>query len=106
MDTLKKYGLLFERPKSYTPGLKVGGVLAEEWEDILRDGDVLRLQREALGYTQQEVSDLANITLRQYQRFELCEREISSSSFRIGLNICRALKIDPMYFCHVLNHAQ
>lgn len=73
-------------------------ILGEEYTLVLPEHSMLRNQREALGFTQQQVADLSNITLRQYQRYESGERSLSSASLRIGVNICRTLKIDPLYF--------
>ena len=58
----------------------------------------LKLRREQIGLTQQEVADNAKIALRQYQRFESGVRSMSSASFRIGLSICHVLKLDPARF--------
>ena len=58
-------------------------------------------KRKEKGLTQQQVADRAGINIRQYQRLESNERSLAGTSFRIGLNICRALKIDPMYYCEV-----
>ncbi len=88
---LKDYGFLFDWPSEETQ--------SGTWIRFISDSSVLRMQREAIGYTQQQVADLAHITLRQYQRFESGERRIESSSFRIGLNVCYALKINPMFYC-------
>lgn len=72
--------------------------LGDPWVLLETDGAILRNRRIALGMTQQEVADAAHIQLRQYQRFEADERDISSSSMRIGLSVCRVLKIDPYMF--------
>lgn len=58
----------------------------------------LSYRREELCMTQQAVADAAGITLRQYQRFESGERNMSSASLRIGLSICHVLKLDPCRF--------
>ena len=90
---IKDYGFVFEWPHEETqPGT---------WFSFVSDGGMLRMQREALGYTQQQVASLAHITLRQYQRFESGERNLESSSFRIGLNVCFALRINPMFYCDI-----
>jgi len=62
------------------------------------DYGYLRHQREGLGMTQQEVADAAGILLRQYQRLESGERSMASTSLRIGLSVCDALKLDPHRF--------
>lgn len=58
----------------------------------------LKLRREEMHLSQQQVADAANITLRQYQRFESGERSMSSASMRIGLSICHVLQLDPYRF--------
>ena len=45
---------------------------------------ILRNNREKLGLTQQQVAYKAKIHLRQYQRFETGERNLSSASFTIA----------------------
>lgn len=65
---------------------------------MIPDYGYLRHQREGLGMTQQEVADAAGILLRQYQRLESGERSMSSTSLRIGLSVCDALKLDPHRF--------
>lgn len=62
----------------------------------------LRLQREALGLTQQEVATKAGIDVRQYQRLESGERYMSASSLRIGLAVCDVLQLDPHRFVPML----
>ena len=94
--TLEDYGFIFDWP---TEESSEGTHLK-----YVSDFAALRLQREALGYTQQQVANLAHITLRQYQRFESGERRIESSSFRIGLNVCCALRINPMFYCSTAEH--
>lgn len=69
-----------------------GWVLAE------MDCHILKNRREELGMTQQQVADKARIQLRQYQRFESGERDLSSSSMRIGVSVCQALELDPRRF--------
>lgn len=59
---------------------------------------VLLQRRKELKMTQQQVADKANIQLRQYQRLESGERDITGSSGRIMLSICYALKLDPFLF--------
>lgn len=89
---LPKYGFLFKEETSDVPGLG-------EMVTILAPGQELAKQREALGLTQQQVADRARINIRQYQRLESGERSLDSTSFRIGLNVCYALQIDPMFYC-------
>ena len=66
---------------------------------VLGPGAEFAKQREALGLTQQQVADKAGILIRQYQRLESGERSLDSTSFRIGLNVCYALQIDPRFYC-------
>ena len=60
--------------------------------------EVLLQRRKELKLTQKQVADRAGIQLRQYQRFEMGERDILSSSARIMLSICGVLNIDPYMF--------
>lgn len=60
----------------------------------------LKLRREEMSLSQQDVASAAGITLRQYQRFESGERSMSSASLRIGLSICQVLRLDPYRFIH------
>ncbi|GHU58393.1 hypothetical protein AGMMS49975_24960 [Clostridia bacterium] len=60
--------------------------------------NVLQNARAKLGLTQQQVADKANILLRQYQRFENGERELSSSSFNIAARVLNALDLDLSAF--------
>lgn len=68
------------------------------------DFAILRKRRLQMRLTQEEVAEIAKIQLRQYQRLESGERDISNSSFRIGLSVCFALKLDPNRFLPVLSH--
>ena len=61
---------------------------------------ILKDYREKLGMTQQEVADKAKIQLRQYQRFESGERNLSSSSFNIACRVIEALGLDPTKYHH------
>ena len=58
------------------------------------DKGVLINRREELGMTQEEVAEKAGITLKQYQRFEIQESGLSSSSFRIVHAVLSALGLD------------
>ena len=51
--------------------------------------------RRRKGYSQQMVSEMTGIDLRQYQRLEHGERDIRRASMKTGLSICKALDIDP-----------
>ena len=61
----------------------------------------LAYRRKEFGMTQQQVADASGITLRQYQKLESGERNMSSTSMRIGLSICRVLKLDPYRFVYL-----
>lgn len=87
-----EYGFLFEEEIDYVPG--IGDMIT-----VPGPGEELAKQREALGLTQQQVADRAGILIRQYQRLESGERSLDSTSFRIGLNVCYALQIDPRFYC-------
>lgn len=91
---MPEYGFLFEEKRENVPGFG-------EMITLLAPGEELLMQREALGLTQQQVADRAKMNVRQYQRFESGERSLYSASFRMGLNICYVLKIDPMYYCSI-----
>jgi|GEM_PF-1077387 len=55
---------------------------------------ILRNAREKLGLTQHQVAERAKVQLRQYQRLESGERNLSSSSFSIASRVLAALEID------------
>ena len=57
--------------------------------------DILRKARKKAGLSQAEVADIAEITIRQYQSFELGERSLVSASLKIAYSICEALGISP-----------
>jgi len=59
---------------------------------------ILRNRRDEMKLTQQQVSDKAEILLRQYQRLESGEREITGATARIMLSVCEVLKLDPYLF--------
>ena len=61
---------------------------------------ILRDYRDKLGLTQQQVADKARIQLRQYQRYESGERNLSSSSFSIACRVIEALGLDPTKYHH------
>lgn len=56
---------------------------------------VLFYRREQLGLTQQQVSDMAKVPLRQYQRIEQGDSELEGNRFESCLAICAALLLDP-----------
>ena len=90
----QKYGVIFTREVD-TSNPELGPLI-----DLLAPGEELFKQRETLGLTQNEVATLAEIDVRQYQRIDRGERSILSVSFRIGLNICKSMRFDPMYYCY------
>lgn len=68
------------------------------YEVIQVDSHVLLQRRKELKMTQQQVADESGIQLRQYQRFENGERNLSSASGKIMLSVCETLKLDPYLF--------
>lgn len=70
----------------------------EEWITLEPSNATLHRRREQLGMTQYQVAKAAGVNLRQYQRIESGERSMSGTSLRIGLAICKALKLDPYRF--------
>ncbi len=70
----------------------------EEWEVLQLEHHILRQRRIELNFTPSEVAKEAQITLRQYQRFESGERKFSSASARIFLAVCMVLRLDPYIF--------
>ena len=61
----------------------------------LHGGNLMVWARRRKGYSQQMVSEMTGIDLRQYQRLEHGERDIRRASMKTGLSICKALDIDP-----------
>ncbi len=61
---------------------------------------ILKDFRDKLGLTQQQVADIAKIQLRQYQRFESGERNLSSSSFSIACRVIEALGLNISDYYH------
>lgn len=55
-------------------------------------------QREKLGLSQEAVAAKAGVTLKQYQRFESGDHDLSSSSFRIVHAVLSALELDTTAF--------
>ena len=56
---------------------------------------ILANRRKELKMTQQQVAEQAGIQLRQYQRLEVGERNITGSTGRVLLSVCEVLKLDP-----------
>ena len=67
---------------------------------MLSEATILKSARKKSGMTQQQVANKANIQLRQYQRFESGERNLTSSSFNIACSVLEALEIDIKGFLH------
>lgn len=55
---------------------------------------IIKQHREALGYTQQQIANMCDMTVRQYQRYESGEKSIYSASFNFGMKMCHYLQID------------
>lgn len=70
----------------------------QNWVYGQQSHHILLQRRKELKMTQQQVADKAGVQLRQYQRLESGERDITGSSGRIMLSICNALKLDPFLF--------
>ena len=66
-----------------------------EYMSLLTEEGILKSRRKQLRLTQQQVADLAHITLSQYQRLEAGEKFLEGTSMRIGLSVCAALLLDP-----------
>ena len=54
----------------------------------------LKIRRNQLRLTQQEVANRAEILLQEYQRLETGTRDIRRASFQTGYNVLRVLQID------------
>lgn len=65
---------------------------------LIDDGQVLRVRREQLGLSQQQVAEMAGIQFSQYQRLESGDRFFSGCSMKIGLSVCTVLLLDPYDF--------
>lgn len=74
------------------------GKNGSKWFFLETEKDILKNRREELGLTQQQVAETAHIQIRQYQRLESGERNISGASMRIGLAVCAVLRLDPYRF--------
>ena len=71
-----------------------------EFQRVQSEATVLKKSREKLEMTQQQVAYKAGIQLRQYQRFESGERNLSSSSFNIACRVLDALQLDITSYAH------
>lgn len=56
---------------------------------------ILAERRKELKMTQQQVAEKAGMQIRQYQRLENGERNITGSTGKVLLSICNVLKLDP-----------
>lgn len=68
------------------------------WRICETNNTILKQRRQELNLTQNEVAHKADIDVRQYQRLESGERDISNASMSIGLKICKILALDPYRF--------
>lgn len=59
------------------------------------EGAAIRKRRLQLGMTQEDVALEVGISISQYQRYEYGLRRFINVPMRIGLRICRVLKMDP-----------
>lgn len=67
-------------------------------DENIVSSEILRIRREQLGFSQQQVADGAKIQLRQYQRLETGERSIENATLKTALCICAVLKLNPYTF--------
>ena len=58
------------------------------------DRYVLKKHRQKLGLTLQQVADKAGIQIKQYQRFEAGDRELSDAGFITVYKVLKALEMD------------
>ena len=56
---------------------------------------IVRAARLELGYTQLQVSEMADISFGEYQRIEYGQRALENVSFKRGLALCKVLRLDP-----------
>lgn len=68
---------------------------------LVTEDSILKIRRDQLGLSQQNVADLAKIPLTQYQRLETGDNILAGASMRIGLAVCAALLLDPYEFIDV-----
>ena len=64
-------------------------------EAMSQSAKLLYDRRKSKNMTQQEVADIADINIRQYQMFECGTREIKNAPFRLAMNVCNTLDIKP-----------
>ena len=58
------------------------------------DRFILKKHRQKLGLTLQQVADKAGIQIKQYQRFEAGDRELSDAGFITVYKVLKALEMD------------
>ena len=58
------------------------------------DKYVLKKHRQKLGLTLQQVADKAEIQIKQYQRFEAGDRDLSDAGFITAYKVFKALEMD------------
>ena len=66
-----------------------------EYTEFLSNDRIFFNRRTRLGLTQQDVAKMARIPLRQYQRLESGEANISKTTTEIALSVCAVLLLDP-----------
>ncbi|MCL2797492.1 MAG: helix-turn-helix domain-containing protein [Firmicutes bacterium] len=64
------------------------------WQVVVPENGLLKGQREKLGITQEEIAKRAGITLKQYQRYEKHNVQLSTASWKIANAILSALELD------------
>ena len=62
---------------------------------LLPDDRIFYNRRNRLGLTQQDIADMAEVPIRQYQRLENGELLLSDISMSAGLAICAVLLLNP-----------
>jgi Uncharacterized protein conserved in bacteria len=62
--------------------------------DDLSIQDILKIRRNELGLSQQQLSDIIGINIRFYQRLEAGERTLNNSAARIVVAIADILELD------------
>ena len=65
-----------------------------------KKGSILKNQRIALGLTLQKVANRAKCSLKQYQKFEMGERNLRNASFQLACRILEALEMDIIKYYH------
>ena len=63
---------------------------------ITREHEIISQARIRLDLSQQQVSTMIGIQIRQYQRLEYGESDVMKLGMRAGLSLCIVLNIDPL----------